>query len=42
MGANMLQNPNDVDMLIRLIHEAFGAGHLSVIDELLAPDFVEH
>jgi predicted ester cyclase len=38
----MLQNPNDVDVLIRLIHEAFGAGDLSVIDELLAPDFVEH
>ena len=42
VGANMLQNPNDVDVLIRLIHEAFGAGNLSVVDELIAPDFVEH
>jgi predicted ester cyclase len=38
----MLQNPNNVDVLIRLIHEAFGAGNLSIVDELLAPDFVEH
>jgi len=38
----MLQNPNAVDVLIRLIHEAFGAGDLSVVDELMAPDVVEH
>jgi hypothetical protein len=42
MDANMMQNPNDVDVLIRLLHEAFGAGDLTVVDELMAPDFVEH
>jgi predicted ester cyclase len=42
MDANMMQNPNDVDVLIRLLHEAFGAGDLTVVDELIAPDFVEH
>ena len=42
VGAKKLQNPNDVDVLIRLIHEAFGAGDLSFVDELMAPDVVEH
>lgn len=32
----------DVAVASRFIHEAFGRGDLSIVDELVHPDFVEH
>jgi predicted ester cyclase len=34
--------PENVIKLKRLLLEGFGAGHLSVLDEVVAVDFVEH
>jgi predicted ester cyclase len=33
---------DDLALVARLVHEGFGRGDVSVVDELFAPDFVEH